>query len=127
MPTELGAASKLRARLVPKPKATEPDAAQEEERPPPRSGCCYRPWAELLKRTFEIDVLRCDRCQGRMRLVALVLEDKSIARFLRTVGEPTSLPLRAPARGPPYWQSRVLRRASGVRIPRIVTTCSAAS
>jgi len=109
----LAAASKLRDRLVPKPKATEPDAAQQEEKPPPRSGCCYRPWAQLLMRTFEIDVLRCDRCQGRMRLVALVVEDKSIARFLRTLGEPTSLPVRAPSRGPPYWQSRVLRRASG--------------
>ncbi len=48
-----------------------------------------------------------------MRLVAMVLEDKSIARFLRTLGEPTSLPPRAPARGPPFWQSRVLRRVSG--------------
>ena len=48
-----------------------------------------------------------------MRLVALVVEDKSIARYLRTLGEPTSLPARAPARGPPFWQSRVLRRASG--------------
>jgi hypothetical protein len=109
----LAAASKLRARLVPKPKATEPDASQEGETSPPRTGSTYRPWAELLKRTFELDVLRCERCEGRMRLVALVLEDKSIARLLRTLGEPTSLPARAPARGPPYWQSRVLRRASG--------------
>jgi hypothetical protein len=104
---------KLRARLVPRPKTSEADAAQEEEKPPPRTGSRYRPWAELLKRAFEVDVLHCDRCQGRMRLVALVLEDKGIARFLRALGEPTSLPPRAPARGPPYWQSRVLRRASG--------------
>ncbi|HEX7601958.1 MAG TPA: hypothetical protein VF316_10150, partial [Polyangiaceae bacterium] len=95
----LAAASKLRARLVPKPKATEAAAAQQEEKPPPRTGSSYRPWAELLKRTFEIDVLRCDRCQGRMRLVALVVEDKNIARYLRTLGEPTSLPARAPSRG----------------------------
>ena len=65
------------------------------------------------RRSFEVDVLRCDRCQGRMRLVALVLEDKSIARFLSALGEPTSLPARASARGPPFWQSRLLRRASG--------------
>jgi len=25
-------------------------------------------------------------------------------------GEPTEVPLRSPKRGPPYWQSRVLRR-----------------
>ena len=59
----------------------------------------------------EIDILHCDRCQGRMRRVALVLEDKNITRFLRSLGEPTSLPARAPARGPPYCKSRVLRRA----------------
>lgn len=109
----LAAASKLRARLVPRPKTSEADAPEEEEKPPTRAGSSYRPWAELLKRTFEVDVLHCDRCQGRMRLVALVLEDKGIARFLRALGEATSLPPRAPARGPPFWQSRVLRRASG--------------
>jgi hypothetical protein len=109
----LAAASKLRARLVPRPKTSEADRAEEEEKPPPHAGSRYRPWAQLLKRTFEVDVLHCDRCQGRMRLVALVLEDKSIARYLRTLGEPTSLPFRAPARRPPYWQSRVLRRATG--------------
>ena len=99
----LAAASKLRPRLVPRPKTNEADAAQAEGKPPTRTGSRYRPWAHLLSRTFEIDVLHCDRCQGRMRLVALVLEDKSIARFLRTLGEPTSLPARAPARGPPFW------------------------
>src|SRR5260370_28426588 len=39
----------------------------------------YRPWAELLKRTFEIDVLACPTCQGRMRLLAMVT-DPSCAR-----------------------------------------------
>ena len=47
----------------------------------------YRPWAELLKRTFEIDVLECDKCHGRMKLVALVTDDKNIARLLRNRGE----------------------------------------
>jgi hypothetical protein len=31
---------------------------------------------------------------------------------LRALGEPTALPARSPARGPPYWQSRALRRTS---------------
>gem|GEM_PF-4348432 len=30
------------------------------------------PWAQLLKRTFKIDVLKCDKCGGRMKLVAVV-------------------------------------------------------
>jgi hypothetical protein len=60
-----------------------------------------------------LDVLACPRCGGRMRLVALVTEAPSVRRFLRGLGESTDAPARAPARGPPYWRSRVLRRAAG--------------
>jgi hypothetical protein len=45
-----------------------------------------------------------------MRLLALVTLPKNVARFLRHLREPTEPPPRAPARDPPYWQSRVLRR-----------------
>ena len=45
-----------------------------------------------------------------MRLVALVKDASSIARFLRNLGEPTEPPPMAPARGPPYARSRVQRR-----------------
>jgi cation/acetate symporter len=33
--------------------------------------------------------------------------------YLRGIGEPTDVPKRTPARGPPYWASRVLRRGGG--------------
>ena len=46
-----------------------------------------------------------------MRLLAMVTEPKSVARYLGPLGEPTEAPTRTPARGPPYWKSRVLRRA----------------
>jgi hypothetical protein len=49
----------------------------------------YRPYAELLKRTFQIDVERCE------------------------CGEPLEPPRRAPARDPPYFKSKVLRRKLG--------------
>jgi hypothetical protein len=45
-----------------------------------------------------------------MRLLALVTESNNVARFLRHLAEPTEPPRRAPARDPPYWHSRVLRR-----------------
>ena len=48
-----------------------------------------------------------------MKLIALVHDDKAIARFLKHLGEPTEPPPRLPARGPPYWRSRALRRISG--------------
>jgi uncharacterized protein YbaR (Trm112 family) len=70
----------------------------------------YRPWAELLARTFAVDVLACPKCHGRMRLLAMVEEPANVARFLAAMGEPTELPRRSPGRGPPYWKSRVLRR-----------------
>jgi len=47
-----------------------------------------------------------------MRLLAMVAEPKSVARYLRSLGEPTEAPARAPARGPPFWKSPVLRRAA---------------
>jgi len=42
--------------------------------------------AELLKRTFGFDVLTCPCCGGRMRLLALVMDPKSIARRIREPG-----------------------------------------
>ena len=45
-----------------------------------------------------------------MKLVAVVKNPASIARYLTWAGEPTDLPARSPDRGPPYWKSTVLRR-----------------
>ena len=45
-----------------------------------------------------------------MKLLAVVKNPVSIARYLTAVGEPTEVPRRSPGRGPPYWKSRVLRR-----------------
>jgi hypothetical protein len=97
---------------VPEPPGPANDAEPSAERSR-RSGWHYRPWAELLLRCFSIDVLSCAGCGGRMRLLALVTDPKSARRFLRGIGEPTEDPVRAPARGPPYWSSRILRRAAG--------------
>jgi len=76
----------------------------------PEGAPSYRPWAELLARTFAVDVLACPKCHGRMRLLAMVEDPANIARFLAAVGEATEVPPRSPGRGPPYWKSRVLRR-----------------
>jgi hypothetical protein len=93
----LASASKLRARLAPKPWVPPKPTADVPESPP-RGG--YRRWAELLKRTFGFDVLTCPCCGGRMKPLALVTEPTSVARYLRGIGEPTDVPKRTPARGP---------------------------
>jgi len=70
----------------------------------------YRPWAELLQRTFLVDVVNCPSCQGRMRLLAVVKNPAGIARYLAALGELTEVPGRSPPRALPYWKSRVLKR-----------------
>ena len=94
---------------MPSRAAPEASGAPETEK---RAGCRYRPWAELLKRTFGVDVLACPKCEGRLKLVALVTEPTSVSRYLRSLGEPTEAPARSVARGPPYWKSTVLRRGA---------------
>jgi hypothetical protein len=62
-------------------------------------------WSKLMARAWKLDVLRCPRCDGRMRLVALV-EDAVVARrILEHVG----LPTRAPPPGRPWTPQPQLR------------------
>jgi hypothetical protein len=72
----LAAASPWRPQIAPKPPTEEPAAASAElDRTGPAGG--YRPWAELLARTFAVDVLACPKCHGRMRLLAMVEEPRA--------------------------------------------------
>jgi hypothetical protein len=108
----LAPASKLRSAVVPgRPKGLAEGAHAEEnsadEQPTAKR---WRPWCELLKRTFGIDVEQCPSCGGRMKLRALVIEAENVARYLRKLGETTELPPRAPARDPPYFKTEVVRR-----------------
>ncbi|MEO8903193.1 MAG: transposase, partial [Polyangiaceae bacterium] len=99
----LASASKWRSLVVPQRESAGSDAAAASagcERPEPAplsssAGERYRPRAELLKQTFGLDVEKCPSCGGRMRLLALVTEPSSVARFLRHKGEPTEVPPRA--------------------------------
>ena len=107
----LASASPVRPQISPAAPASEETSVTSHEAPEPR-GFRYRPWAELLRRTFALDVLACPKCEGRMRLLAMVTDDESVRRYLRALGEPTDVPARSPARGPPFWASRALRRTS---------------
>jgi hypothetical protein len=119
----LGAASKWRALVVPPSPVAEAESSSTNQQPmplpqaSPPSGrrsltyrSAYRPWAELLKRTFAIDVEQCPSCGGRMKLRALVTAPGSVGRFLRYLGEPTEPPPLSAARDPPYFKSRAVRR-----------------
>jgi hypothetical protein len=108
----LGAASKLRALVVPPPPAESSTTTHSHAEHPVTHRSRYRPWAELMKRTFQVDVERCP-CGGRFKLRALVIEAHNIERLLRYLGEPLEPPKRSPARDPPYFKSKVLRRRLG--------------
>ena len=63
-----------------------------------------------------------------MKLLAIVKGPLSIARYLAAEGEPTEVPRRSPKRGPPYWNSRVLRwQALGDEDACGATTAAAAT
>ena len=51
--------------------------------------------------------------RSRLTLLAVITDVDEARRFARKLGDPSELPPRTPARGPPYWQSRALRRLAG--------------
>lgn len=69
-------------------------------RPPPNG--YTRPkhygWADLLERTFEIDVLACPDCGGRLRLLATIEARAVVDKILRHLGLPCEVSQPAPAR-----------------------------
>ena len=89
----LGPASEWRSRIVP---PAEPETSGPERPGKKTHRCHYRTWPELLARTFAKGALACPVCQGRMRLVALIKNPASIARYLAGIGESTELPARSP-------------------------------
>jgi len=62
------------------------------------------PWAELLKRVFAVDVLRCG-CGGRRKILAAITQGEVIVAILASLGLPTEAPVvhhaMEWARGPP--------------------------
>ena len=48
----------------------------------------YWTWAALVRRAFDLDVLRCPRCAGRMRLLATIDDPVVIQKILAHVGLP---------------------------------------
>ena len=48
-----------------------------------------------------LDVLLCDRCGGRRKVLTFLTDPDVIGRILLHLGEPVELPEVAPARSPP--------------------------
>jgi hypothetical protein len=54
-------------------------------------------WSELMKRVFGLDVLKCDRCGGRMRILCAINPPEAIRKILDCLGLPSRPPPISPA------------------------------
>ena len=90
---------RLRERVIPRPAAPPPppqlalDFALPDDSPassprPRRIG-----WAKLRARVFAIDIPRCRKCGGRMRVLEVVSDADAIARILHGARAPPAPPL----------------------------------
>ena len=98
----LSSHSKLRAEIVgspvvavlqqagPRQEGQDMGGIELESRNP--SSSRYIPWAELLKRTFGIDLSSCSKCGGRVRVIAAIMDTEAIAKILDYVGLGTDPP-----------------------------------
>jgi hypothetical protein len=57
-------------------------------------------WARLWPRSFDVDVLECPKCRGRMRVLAVITEREPVLRILGHAGMATDVPPIARARDP---------------------------
>ena len=57
-------------------------------------------WAALLRRSFDVDVMQCPKCGGRLRVVAVITEREPVRRILAHLGLPTEAAPPARARDP---------------------------
>ena len=103
-------AASLRPRVIPEAEASSPPRhpgcqsgveapASDPGKTKKKRGCQPRnyPWATLMARVFELDVLACTRCGGRMRILAAIDSPDAIQKILTCLGLPTRAPPIAPA------------------------------
>jgi len=93
----LAPASRLRPLVVPGFSTNASTETMKDRTPRPARHL----WAGLLRRVWAVDVLKCGRCGGRMRIIAALMDAPSAARLLRHLGLPAAAPVIAAPRGPP--------------------------
>ena len=95
----LAPAAAWRSAVVPRP------IGEDESCPPVPPGGFVPvdrvPWAQLLRRVFLTDVLRCARCGSRRELIATVTDPIAIQAILRHLGLDPDAYGPVPARAPP--------------------------
>ena len=80
----------------PEPEQLELSAARRDEPATVSKDRRYWAWADLMRRAFEIDVLACPRCGGRMQLIATIEDPSVIRTILAHLGLPSDVPQPRP-------------------------------
>ncbi len=94
---------------APRPTAAPPTPAKPR---PPYS----LPWAQLLARTFLVDILRCP-CGGERRVLAFIPQPRAAQEALRRLGLPSTSAPVSPARWPSQDEFDLPRDYGGVDPP----------
>jgi hypothetical protein len=104
----LGPAARDRARVVPQPPPYQPESAPQGNGATSREidasripGFRRTSWAVLLKRVFLVDALACPKCDGRMKILAVITNPDSVRAILDNLGIPSEAPRCHRARSPP--------------------------
>jgi len=93
-------------RLAPAP------AAAASDRPSQRT---YRvPWAALLEKVFDVDVLACPECGGRLRLIAFIAEPTVARKILDHLALDSTSPPTKTRRAEPADVEHVPEHDAGV-------------
>lgn len=93
--------SKLRSKVIPKPKEKNQSETNHGGAPDPHQHQRRMSWAKLLKRTFNIDVLTCPLCSGNCKIISAIQDKKAITKILNHLHLPTKPPQPHKARAPP--------------------------
>ena len=88
---------------APTPPSASVETAKAAGEPLHRRAARYA-WALLLARIYEVFPLLCPKCGAEMRIIAFITEAPAVRQILAHLGEATSPPPLAPARGPPLWE-----------------------
>lgn len=90
---------KVRREIVPKPTIPELEAKKTEltTKPMETMGAVRQKrermrWAEMLKRVFDIDVMICDVCGGKMEQIAVIDDPDVAAKILDAMCLPSQAP-----------------------------------
>ena len=97
----LAPASPLRNAVVPRRTVPSPGPGIGEPEADPCAKAQRQSWAELLQRTFAVDVLRCPTCGGRRHRVATLTDPLVARRILKHLRLRAESPPHAPARPEP--------------------------